>query len=262
MYKDLKGKVVVITGASTGLGKSMAERFGQEKSKIIVNYLSDKKDAENVVKGIEKLGGKAIAVQGDVGKEKDIKKLCKAAIDTFGDLDIWINNAGHQKKIPTHEMTLEEWNSVINTNLTGVFLGARESIRYFLKKNKKGIIINMSSVHEKIPKPHFSHYSASKGGVKMLTETLALEYAQKGIRVNSIAPGAIYTPINADFKDPDIVAEVEETIPLGYVGNPKDISNIAVWLCSEQAEYITGTSIFADGGMTLYSSFEIKDEIL
>ncbi|WP_128330915.1 glucose 1-dehydrogenase [Apibacter sp. HY039] len=262
MYKDLKGKVAVITGSSTGLGKAIAQRFGKEGISVIVNYFSDKKDAEDLVKEIEKSGGKAIAVQGDVGKEEDIKKLSKAAIDTFGDLDIWINNAGHQKKIPTHEMALDDWNSVISTNLTGVFLGSREAIRYFLEKNKKGIIINMSSVHERIPKPHFVHYSASKGGVKMLTETLALEYAQKGIRVNCIAPGAIYTPINADFKDPKIVEEVEETIPLGYVGKPEDISNVAVWLCSSQAEYITGTSIFADGGMKLYPSFEIKDEAM
>lgn len=154
-------------------------------------------------------------------------------------------------------MPLEDWNKVINTNLTGAFLGSREAIKYFVEHDIKGSIINMSSVHEKIPWPLFVHYAASKGGVKLMTETLAMEYAPKGIRVNNIGPGAINTPINAEkFADPKKRADVESMIPMGYIGKPEEIAAVATWLASSEASYVTGITLFADGGMTLYPSFQ------
>lgn len=259
MYTDLKGKTAVITGASSGLGKDIAIRLALEKVNVVINYFKDKQEATLLVDQIHKAGGKAIAIEGDVGNEKDVLNIVSQTIQTFGGFDIWINNAGRQKETPSHELSLEEWNGIINTNLTGTFLGSRESIKHYIATGKKGVIINMSSVHEKIPRPHYVHYSASKGGVKMLTETLALEYAKHGIRINAIAPGAIYTPINADFKDPEILHDIEAKIPVGYVGKPEYIANVTAWLCSTQSEYVTGTTIFADGGLELYPSFRAKE---
>ena len=186
MYKDLEGKVVVITGSSTGLGKSMAIRFATEKAKVVVNYRSKEDEANSVLEEIKRVGGEAIAVKGDVTVESDVINLVQSAIKEFGKLDVMINNAGLENPVSSHEMSLSDWNKVIDTNLTGAFLGSREAIKYFVENDIKGTVINMSSVHEKIPWPLFVHYAASKGGMKLMTETLALEYAPKGIRVNNI----------------------------------------------------------------------------
>ncbi|WP_046180287.1 SDR family oxidoreductase [Domibacillus tundrae] len=257
MYRDLEGKVVVITGASSGLGRAMAIRFGQEKAKVVVNYFKNEADGEKVVKEVQAAGGEAIHVQGDVSKEQDVKSLIAKAVETFGALDIMINNAGIENEVPSDKLPIEDWNRVIETNLTGMFLGCRESIAYMLDHNIKGTVINMSSVHEVIPWPHFVHYAASKGGVKMLTQTLALEYAPKGIRINSIGPGAIDTPINAGkFSDPKAKADVESLIPMGYIGKPEEIAAVAAWLASSESSYVTGVTLFADGGMTKYPGFQ------
>ena len=257
MYKDLENKVVVITGAATGLGKAMAERFGKEKASVVINYHSDNDDFQEIIDTIEASGGKAAAIQGDVTKEEDIKRMIQFAVDTFGSLDIMINNAGIENEVPSHELTLEDWQKVIDTNLTGMFLASRESIKYMLEHDIKGNIINMASVHDRIPWPHFVHYAASKGGVKMMTETLALEYAPKGIRVNNISPGAIDTPINAEkFNDPKAKKEVIDLIPMGYIGKPEEIAACAAWLASEESSYVTGLTLYADGGMTKYPGFQ------
>ena len=254
MYKDLEGKVVVITGSSTGLGKAMAIRFATEKAKVVVNYRSKEEEANSVLEGV---GGEAIAVKGDVTVESDVINLVQSAIKEFGKLDVMINNAGMENPVSSHEMPLSDWNKVIDTNLTGAFLGSREAIKYFVENDIKGTVINMSSVHEKIPWPLFVHYAASKGGMKLMTETLALEYAPKGIRVNNIGPGAINTPINAEkFADPEQRADVESMIPMGYIGEPEEIAAVAVWLASSEASYVTGITLFADGGMTQYPSFQ------
>lgn len=256
MYKDLEGKVVVITGASTGIGRAMALRFGQEKAKVVINY-HDNDEIENLIQEIKAAGGHAIAKQGDVTIEQDVKNLILAAHETFGRLDVMINNAGIENPVPSEKMPLKDWNRVINTNLTGAFLGSREAIAYMLKHNIKGNIINMSSVHEMIPWPNFVHYAASKGGMKLMTETLALEFAPKGIRVNNIGPGAINTPINAEkFSDPAAKADVESLIPMGYIGKPEEIAAVAAWLASSEASYVTGITLFADGGMTKYPAFQ------
>lgn len=257
MYKDLEGKVVVITGSSTGLGKAMAIRFAMEKAKVVVNYRSKEEEANSVLEEIKNVGGEAIAVKADVTVESEVIDLVQSAIQHFGKLDVMINNAGLENPVPSHEMTLSDWNRVIDTNLTGAFIGSREAIKYFVENNVKGNVINMSSVHEKIPWPLFVHYAASKGGIKLMTQTLAMEYAPKGIRVNNIGPGAINTPINAEkFADPVQRADVESMIPMGYIGNPEEIAAVAAWLASSESSYVTGITLFADGGMTLYPSFQ------
>jgi glucose 1-dehydrogenase len=258
MYPELEDKVVVITGASTGLGKAMAIRFGREKSKIVINYFKKNDPAvDGIIQQIKELGGDAIAVQGDVTKEQDVKKLVQEAVSQFGRLDVMINNAGMENEVPSEDLTLDDWNKVIATNLTGAFLGCREAIDYMIANDIKGSVINMSSVHEMIPWPHFVHYAASKGGIKLMSETLALEFAPKGIRVNSIGPGAIDTPINAEkFADPKLKAGVEELIPMGYIGKPEQIAAVAAWLASDESSYVTGITLFADGGMTKYPGFQ------
>lgn len=257
MYPDLKGKVVVITGASSGLGKAMGIRFGKEQAKVVVNYLSDEAEAAQVLEEIKKAGGDGIIAQGDVTKEDDVINLVQTAVRHFGTLDVMINNAGIENAVPSHELSLSDWNKVIDTNLTGAFLGSREAIKYFVENDIKGTVINMSSVHEKIPWPLFVHYAASKGGIKLLTETLALEYAPKRIRVNNIGPGAINTPINAEkFADPEQKKDVESLIPMGYIGEPEEIAAVAAWLASSEASYVTGITLFADGGMTKYPEFQ------
>jgi len=257
MYTDLEGKVVVITGASTGLGRAMANRFGEEKAKVVINYRSNEEEANTVVEEVKKAGGDAIAIKGDVTVESDVINLVQSATKEFGSLDVMINNAGIENAVESHKMPLEDWNRVIETNLTGAFIGSREAIKYFVEHDIKGTVINMSSVHEKIPWPLFVHYAASKGGIKLMTETLAMEYAPKGIRVNNIGPGAINTPINAEkFADPKQRADVESMIPMGYIGKPEEIAATAAWLASSQASYVTGITLFADGGMTLYPSFQ------
>jgi len=198
MYKDLKGKVGVVTGSTSGIGAAIIRRFIDERMKVVINYLDNEQVAEKMVTEIRQKGGEAVAAYADVKNEEDIAHLLHTTLEAYGDLDVWVNNAGVQKSVPSHKLTLAEWQRVTDTNLTGVFIGAREAINYFLRKNKRGNIINISSVHEIIPWPTYAHYTASKGGVKLLTQTLALEYASQGIRINSVAPGGIDTPIHTE----------------------------------------------------------------
>lgn len=257
MYKDLQNKVAVVTGGSKGIGTAISERFGKEKMKVVVNYHSDKEGADEAVTAIKEAGGEAVAVQADVSTEEGINRLLEIALNKFGQLDIWVNNAGMENQSATHELSLEDWEKVINVNLTGVFLGTKAALNHFKSEKRKGNIINMSSVHEQIPWPTFAHYAASKGGVKLFTETVAMEYAPDHIRINSIGPGAIKTPINAEkFEDPKQKEILENMIPMARVGQPKEIAAAAAWLASEESSYVTGITLFVDGGMTLYPSFQ------
>ncbi|MGX2946207.1 glucose-1-dehydrogenase [Enterococcus alishanensis] len=257
MYQDLENKVAVITGASKGIGTAIAERFGKEKMNVVVNYHSDETGAQETVTIIKENGGDGIAVQADVETEEGNQLLLNQAIEKFGDLDLWVNNAGMENSQETHELSLEDWNKVINVNLTGVFLGAKTALAYFVEKNKKGNIINMSSVHQQIPWPTFAHYAASKGGVKLFTETIAMEYAEKNIRVNNIGPGAINTPINAEkFADPKQLAATTAMVPMKKIGEPEEVAAAAAWLASAESSYVTGITLFVDGGMTLYPAFQ------
>lgn len=257
MYSELGNKVAIITGGSKGIGTAIAERFGKEKMKVAVNYHSDEAGAKEAAAIIEKAGGQGIAIQADVATEEGNQKLLAETLKAFGDLDIWVNNAGLENQYNTHELPLAEWEKVVSTNLTGVFLGAKTALNYFLSQDKKGNIINTSSVHEQIPWPTFAHYAASKGGVKLFTETIAMEYAAKKIRVNSIGPGAINTPINAEkFADPEKLATTTSMIPMARIGKPEEVAAAVAWLASDESSYVTGITLFVDGGMTLYPSFQ------
>lgn len=256
MYPDLLGKSAVITGGSKGIGNAIARRLSEEKMSVVINYNSDRAQAERTVDELNNAGGKAVAIQANVGTEEGVQALLDAAVEHFGGVDVWINNAGMENRAQTHELSLEDWEKVMNVNLTGVFLGAKAAINHYLAHNKKGGIINMSSVHERIPWPTFAHYAASKGGVKMFTQTIALEYAKRGIRVNGIAPGAIQTPINAEkLADPGQRQSTLNLIPVNYIGKPEEVAAAAAWLASSESSYVTGTTLFVDGGMSLYPEF-------
>lgn len=258
MFKDLEGKVVVITGAGSGIGKAMAEQFGDEKANVVINYRSERhlEVVSQTIRLIEDAGGKAIKVQADISEEDDVERLIQSAVDQFGTLDILINNAGFEKPIPTHEMPLEEWQKVIDVNLTGAFIGSKTAINQFLKEDKKGVIINTSSVHDKIPWPNYVNYAASKGGLKLMMETMSMEYAQYGIRINNISPGAIVTEHTKEkFSDPTTREETLEMIPSKIIGESSQVANVARFLASDLADYIHGTTIYVDGGMTNYPAF-------
>ncbi|KRN28697.1 glucose-1-dehydrogenase [Lactobacillus selangorensis] len=257
MYEDLNGKVAVVTGGSKGLGSAISERFGQEGMKIVINYNSDPVGAQKAADAVKDAGGEAVTVQANVSTEKGVQSLLDAALDNFGDLDVWVNNAGMEIKSPTAELSLDDWNKVTSIDQTGVFLGSRTALDYFLKKDKKGNIINMSSVHERIPWPTFASYAAAKGSVKLFTQTIAMEYAKQNIRVNAIGPGAINTPINAKkFADKEQYDATVNMVPMDRIGKPEEVASAAAWLASDQSSYVTGITLFVDGGMTLYPAFK------
>jgi glucose 1-dehydrogenase len=253
----LQGRKAIVTGASSGIGKAAAERLGVEGAGVCVNYYSEQErgDAEAVVSAIEQGGAEAFALQADVGDEAAVERMVAEAAKRLGGVDLLVNNAGIEKQVPLLEMSLEDWSVVLRTNLTGSFLCLREAGKV-MAAGTGGTIINISSVHEFIPWPGFAHYCASKGALKLLMETAARELAGKGIRVLNIAPGAIVTPINTFvLDDPEAKHAVEEEIPLGRMGKPDEIAAAVAWLASDQASYVTGTTIVVDGGMSLYPKF-------
>ncbi|MCY7905861.1 SDR family oxidoreductase [Bacillus inaquosorum] len=255
MYKDLTGKTAIVTGSSKGIGKAIAERFGREKMNVVVNYHSDPSGADETVDIIKNNGGQAVAVEADVSKEEGIQALLDAALEHFGTLDVMVNNSGFNgAEAMPHEMSLEDWQRVIDVNVTGTFMGAKASLSHMMKNNIKGNVLNISSVHQQIPRPVNVQYSTSKGGIKMMTETLALNYADKGIRVNAIAPGTIATESNVDTKKEENRQKQLKKIPMKVFGKPEEVAAAAAWLVSEEASYVTGTTLFVDGGMTLYPS--------
>lgn len=265
MDKKLKGQVAIVTGASSGIGAGCAKELAKAGATVVVNYpvASTKEMARKVVDEIAANGGTAVTYQADVSKEEDVKNMFADVIGQFGTVDILVNNAGLQKDAPFTEMTLDQWNFVLGVNLTGQFLCAREAIKEFLrrgvngKSKSAGKIICMSSVHEVIPWAGHANYAASKGGVMLMMKTIAQEFAPKKIRINSIAPGAIATPINHDAWDTAAhLQELLKLIPQKRVGQVDDIGKAAVWLASDDADYVNGTTLFVDGGMTLYPGFE------
>lgn len=253
VYKDLNGKTALVTGGSSGIGRAIVERFASEGMNVLFSFHSDGKAAEKIV---EELGSHRVKTKKcDVTNEEEVIDLVKQTIELFGGLDVMVNNAGIQADVPSHELSVEDFDKVISTNLRGVFIGSREAIKHYLDTDNKGSIINISSVHEIIPWPHYAHYTASKGGVKLLTQTLALEYSRLGIRVNNIAPGSVNTPINEEFfSTPEEKEGADDFVPMGFVAEPEHISNIAAFMASEESIYITGQSIVADGGLSLYPS--------
>jgi glucose 1-dehydrogenase len=252
----LENRKAIVTGASSGIGKATAERLGREGASVCVNYYSseERSAAESVVAAIERRGARALAIQADVGNEDDVEQMTAKVVKEFRGLDLLVNNAGIEKQVPLLKMTLADWNAVLTTNLTGAFLCLREAAKVMARR-RGGVIVNMSSVHEFIPWPGFAHYCASKGGMKLLMETAARELAPK-IRLLNIAPGAIVTPINRFvLDDPEAKHAVEEEIPLGRMGKPEEIAAAVAWAASAQSDYVTGTTIVVDGGMSLYPKF-------
>lgn len=255
----LEGRKAIVTGGSTGIGKSTAQRLAKEGASVCVNYYSEKEadGANQVVEEIGRSGqAAAIAVQADVGNEEQVTQMVARTREELGGLDLLVNNAGIEKQIPLLEMGLADWQAVLQTNLTGAFLCMREAAKVMVADRAKGVIVNMSSVHEFIPWPGFAHYCASKGGMKLLMETAARELADKQIRLLNIAPGAIVTPINKFvLDDPEQKHAVESEIPLGRMGQPEEIAATVAWAASDEASYLTGTTIVVDGGMSLYPKF-------
>jgi glucose 1-dehydrogenase len=265
MPRSLAGQVALVTGANSGLGREVALGLARAGADVVVNYVTDPDAAGAVVDAIRGLGRRAIAVQADVSREADVEALFAAAVGEFGTLHIVVCNAGLQRDAAFDEMTLAQWNTVIGVNLTGQFLCARSAVREFRRRGMTqvsaalGKILCMSSVHQRIPWAGHANYAASKGGVMMLMQSMAQELAPLRIRVNSIAPGAVRTPINTGaWSTPTAYDQLMTLVPLGRIGEPSDIAQAAVWLASDAADYITGTTLFVDGGMTLYPGFEHK----
>ncbi len=260
----LKGQKAIVTGANSGIGKAIAIELGKAGADVVVNYVSGDDRAAAVVAEIESLGSRALAVKADVSQEADVQAMFAQTIAKFGRLDILVNNAGLQKDAPLDEMTLAQWNTVIGVNLTGQFLCTREAVRHFKQRGVQpevscaaGKIICVSSVHEVIPWAGHVNYAASKGGVMLMMKSVAQEVAPLRIRVNSVCPGAVRTPINTEaWSTPEAYASLMKLVPYKRIGEPEDIGRTVAWLASDQADYITGASLFVDGGMTLYPGFE------
>lgn len=261
--KKLSGQTAIVTGANSGIGEAVAISLGNAGANVVVNYVSRPEDAERVVNQIKSAGVKSIAIKADVSDEMQVQQMFRETIDQMGTIDILINNAGLQRDSFFTEMTLTDWQTVINVNLTGQFLCAREAAREFMKRGvdekrsrSAGKIICMSSVHEVIPWAQHVNYAASKGGIEMMMKSMAQELAPHKIRVNSIGPGAIQTPINhSAWSTEESLKSLLTLIPYGRIGKPEDIGKVAVWLASDEAEYINGTTIYVDGGMLLYPGF-------
>ncbi len=263
VIKLLKGQSAIVTGASSGIGKAIAIALGHAGADIIVNYVSGPDDAEAVAAEIRRCGAKAIIHRADVSKEDEVAAMFTHAREEFGTVDILVNNAGIQKDAPIDQLSLAQWQRVLDVNLTGQFLCARDAVREFKRRGVRqeiscaaGKIICVSSVHEVIPWAGHVNYAASKGGVMLMMKSIAQEVAPWRIRVNSIGPGAIRTPINTSaWSTPDAYAKLLELIPYKRIGEAEEIGRAAVWLASDESDYITGTTLFVDGGMTLYPGF-------
>jgi len=263
MSQVLKGQRAIVTGASSGIGAAIAKEMGAAGAAVVVNYVSGPDAAAEVVSEIGAAGGRAIAVKADVSNEAEVIAMFAAARDAFGGVDILVNNAGLQKDAAFHEMSLAQWDKVIAVNLTGQFLCAREAAKEFIARGvdpsrslAAGKIICISSVHDVIPWAGHANYAASKGGVSMLMKTMAQELAPYRIRCNSVSPGAIKTAINRSaWETPEKEHELLKFIPYGRVGEPEDIAKVAVWMASDQADYVNGATLYVDGGMVLYPEF-------
>ncbi len=262
-YKPLTGQKAIVTGANSGIGRGVAVALARAGAEVVVNWRDGEDRTRETLEEIAAGGGKAIAVRADVSREEDVQRLFQETCARFGTVDILVNNAGLQRDAKFEDLTLEQWNTVIGVNLTGQFLCAREAIREFKRRGvvqsvsrAAGKIIHMSSVHEVIPWAGHVNYAASKGGVMMLMKSLAQEVAPDHIRVNSISPGAIRTPINtAAWGTPAAYESLMRLVPYKRIGEPDDIARAAVWLASDDSDYVTGTSLYVDGGMTLYPEF-------
>ena len=261
--RGLKGKNVLVTGGTSGIGQAIAVRFAEYGANVAINYLNTPDEASGTgdkvhacLKQVQQQGVRDVLVQGDVSDEDHVVRMFEDAVDQLGGIDVLINNAGIQISKPSHELSAADFDKVLGVNLRGSFLCAREAIKRFLDAGTPGSIINISSVHQLIPKPNYVGYSASKGGMQNLTRTLALEYAGNNIRVNAIGPGATVTPINRAWIDDPVRREmVTAHIPMARAGTSDEMAGVTCFLASDDAAYITGQTIFVDGGLTLFADF-------
>ncbi len=257
----LEGQVAIVTGGSSGIGYAVARALGAAGAAVAVNYRTGRDRAETLVREITEAGGRAVAIAADVAKEDEVLRMFAETVGKFGGLDILVANSGMQKDAPSADMSLADWQRVIDVNLTGQFLCAREAIRQFRLQGSRAVskaagkIICMSSVHEVIPWAGHVNYAASKGGISMMMKTLAQEVAPERIRVNAIAPGALATGINRAEVTGDAGERVKQLIPYGRIGDADDIAKVAVFLASDDSDYVVGATLFVDGGMTLYPGF-------
>lgn len=261
--RGLRGKNVLITGGTSGIGQAMAVRFAEYGANVAINYLRRPEEATDTeeqvhacVRKVKETGVRDVLVRGDVSNEDDVVAMVKDATRQLGGLDVLVNNAGIQVSRPSEALSSADFDKVLAVNLRGAFLCAREAIRTYLEADRPGVVINVSSVHQRIPKPSYLGYSVSKGGMANLTTTLALEFAGRGVRVNSIGPGATVTPINRGWVDDPMKAEqVTSHIPVPRPGTADEMAGVACFLASDDAAYITGQTLYVDGGLTLYADF-------
>lgn len=259
----LAGKVALVTGSSQGIGQAIAIRLAAEGAKVVINYRSHPEGAEETLAKVRAAGGECYCAEGycnhekgysvgaDLGMVEDVRRLVNESVNHYGSLDILVNNAGIEKHAPFWEVTEADYEAVLNVNLKGVFFATQAIAQHLIETQRPGKIINVSSVHEELPFPNFAAYCASKGGLKMLTRDLSVELAPYGITVNNVAPGAIETPINTKLlNDAEKLAALLKNIPLGRLGQPRDVSGLVAFLASEDADYITGSTFFVDGGLT------------
>ena len=251
----LDGKVALVTGSSQGIGQAIAIRLAQEGANVVINYRSHPEGAEKTLEKVRAAGGQChmvdgFTVQADTGMIADVQRMVAESIAHFGKLDILVNNAGVEKNADFWDVTEADYDAVLNVNLKGVFFATQALVKHLRETKQPGKIINISSVHEELPFPHFAAYCASKGGLKMLTRNLSVELAPLGININNVAPGAIETPINTKLlNDPQKLSALLQNIPLGRLGKPNDVASMVAFLASEEADYVTGTTFFVDGGL-------------
>lgn len=260
---ELSGQIALVTGAASGIGRATALALAEAGATVVVNHRGPADSPVDVVDEIRRQGGTAVAESADVSSEAAVQAMFARVVERFGTLHILVNNAGLQRDAPSEQLSLADWRTVIDVNLTGQFLCARAAIREYLRRGVQperspaaGKIVCISSVHEHIPWAGHANYAASKGGVKLLVQTLAQEFAGRRIRVNGIAPGAIRTPINrAAWETDTAMADLLSLIPYGRIGAPRDVAQAALWLTSDDSDYVTGTTLIVDGGMSLYPGF-------
>ncbi len=264
IHKVLRGQKAIVTGANSGIGRAVAIALGRAGADVLVNYVTRPEAAEAVAQEVRHCGSRALPFPADVRREADVQAMFRAAIEAFGTVDILVNNAGLQKDAPMDTLSLADWQFVLDVNLTGQFLCAREAVREFKRRGVRrevscaaGKILCMSSVHDVIPWAGHVNYAASKGGVAMMMKSIAQEVAPYRIRVNSVSPGAIRTPINMEaWGTPEAYRDLMRLVPYKRIGEPDDIGRAVVWLASDDSDYVHGTTLYVDGGMTLYPGFE------
>jgi len=250
----LRDKVIVVTGGNSGIGKAIVEEVGSLGAKVVIDYRSHPDRTEELVEEIGELGGQAIGVQADVGNLEDLQRLVDTAVNTFGKVDVMINNAGIETRTSILSTTPDDFDKVLNVNLRGVFFATQYAAKQMIAQGSGGRIINISSVHEDWPMPNNTPYCVSKGGVRMLTRTAGVELASKGVSIVNVGPGAVATPINdSTMKNPELLAKLNSAIPVGRMAKPEEIASVVAFLAGNGASYMTATSVFADGGIMMSS---------